>query len=99
MNLKNIQIVSFNNPYPPNYGGVIDVFYKIKYLHRLDIEIYLHIFYDDRIDIDLSMSNTIITKAGIEPMLTSSKKVANIPAINNIKIFIFCFFSKSIFRS
>ena len=52
MNLKNIQIVSFNNPYPPNYGGVIDVFYKIKYLHRLDIEIYLHIFYDDRIDIE-----------------------------------------------
>ena len=52
MKLKNIQIVSFNNPYPPNYGGVIDVFYKIKYLHSLNIDIYLHIFYDDRFDIE-----------------------------------------------
>lgn len=52
MKLKNIQIVSFNNPYPPNYGGVIDVFYKIKYLHRLNVEIFLHIFYDDRLDIE-----------------------------------------------
>ena len=52
MKLKSIQIVSFNNPYPPNYGGVIDVFYKIKYLHSLQIEIYLHFFYDDRNDIE-----------------------------------------------
>ena len=32
MNLKNINIVSFDIPYPPNYGGIIDVFYKIKAL-------------------------------------------------------------------
>ncbi|MDX5586279.1 MAG: glycosyltransferase [Aureibaculum sp.] len=31
-------------PYPPNYGGVIDVFYKLKALHELGIEIYLHAF-------------------------------------------------------
>ena len=52
MKLKSIQIVSFNNPYPPNYGGVIDVFYKIKYLHKLQVEIYLHFFYKDRFDIE-----------------------------------------------
>jgi hypothetical protein len=29
-------------PYPPNYGGVIDVFYKIKALHEKGIKIHLH---------------------------------------------------------
>lgn len=50
MNVRQLQIVSFNNPYPANYGGVIDVFYKIKYLHNLGVELYLHLFYDDRLD-------------------------------------------------
>lgn len=39
-----LHIVSFDVPFPPNYGGVIDVFYKIKALHELGVEIYLHIF-------------------------------------------------------
>jgi hypothetical protein len=41
---KHLHIVSFNVPYPPDYGGVIDVFYKIKALHALGIKIYLHCF-------------------------------------------------------
>jgi hypothetical protein len=44
MQIKIIHIVSFDNPYPPNYGGIIDVFYKIKALHLLGYEIYLHCF-------------------------------------------------------
>ncbi|WKD84932.1 hypothetical protein KCTC32516_00269 [Polaribacter huanghezhanensis] len=47
-NSKRLHIVSFNIPYPPSYGGVIDVFYKIKELHQLNIEIYLHCFEYDR---------------------------------------------------
>lgn len=39
---KRLHIVSFDNPYPPNYGGAIDVFYKIKALHAIGIEIILH---------------------------------------------------------
>ena len=31
---KAVNIVSFNIPYPPNYGGVIDVFFKIKALSK-----------------------------------------------------------------
>lgn len=31
-------------PYPADYGGVIDVFYKIKTLHGLGIKIHLHCF-------------------------------------------------------
>jgi hypothetical protein len=41
---KNIHVVSFDVPYPPDYGGVIDVFYKIKALHALGIKIHLHCF-------------------------------------------------------
>jgi len=39
-----LHIVSFNVPYPPDYGGVMDVFYKIKALHDLDVKIKLHCF-------------------------------------------------------
>lgn len=47
-NSNTLHIVSFNIPYPPNYGGIIDVFYKIKELHQLDIKIHLHCFEYDR---------------------------------------------------
>jgi glycosyltransferase involved in cell wall biosynthesis len=31
-------------PYPADYGGVFDLFYKIKALHHLGVKIYLHCF-------------------------------------------------------
>ncbi len=43
-----LHIISFNIPYPPNYGGVIDVFYKIKALKESGYEIILHTFLYDR---------------------------------------------------
>ena len=39
---KHLHIISFDIPYPPNYGGVIDVFYKIKTLYQHGIKIHLH---------------------------------------------------------
>jgi glycosyltransferase involved in cell wall biosynthesis len=45
---KYLHIISFNVPYPPNYGGVIDVFYKIKKLHEAGVKIILHCFIYDR---------------------------------------------------
>lgn len=39
---NHLHIVSFDVPFPPNYGGVIDVFYKLKSLHDLGVEITLH---------------------------------------------------------
>ena len=39
---KHLHIISFDVPYPPNYGGVIDVFYKIRMLHEKGIKIHLH---------------------------------------------------------
>jgi predicted nucleic acid-binding protein len=41
---KHLHIISFDIPFPPNYGGVIDVFFKLKTLHRLGIKIHLHCF-------------------------------------------------------
>lgn len=41
-----LHIISFDNPYPPVYGGAIDVFYKLKALHSLGFVIYLHCFVD-----------------------------------------------------
>jgi glycosyltransferase involved in cell wall biosynthesis len=41
---RHLHIISFDIPYPPNYGGVIDVFYKLATLHRLGIKLHLHCF-------------------------------------------------------
>ena len=43
MNNK-IHIISFDIPYPANYGGVIDVYWKLVWLHRLGIKITLHCY-------------------------------------------------------
>lgn len=45
---KELHIVSFNVPYPPDYGGVIDVYFKIKALSALGIKIHLHCFHYGR---------------------------------------------------
>lgn len=42
--MNQLNIISFDVPYPPNYGGVIDVYYKIKHLSNLGVEIHLHCF-------------------------------------------------------
>lgn len=39
-----LHIVAFDVPYPPNYGGAIDVFYKLKALHRTGVHIIFHCF-------------------------------------------------------
>jgi len=41
---QELNIVSFDVPFPPNYGGAVDVFYKIKALHKLGVKIHLHCF-------------------------------------------------------
>jgi hypothetical protein len=39
-----LHIVSFNIPYPANYGGVIDIYYKIKALSEAGVRVILHCF-------------------------------------------------------
>lgn len=45
---KHINIISFNIPYPANYGGIIDVFYKLKVLKQYGVKIILHCFEYER---------------------------------------------------
>jgi hypothetical protein len=45
---RHLHIVSFAIPYPANYGGVIDVFHKLRALHALGIKIHLHCFSYER---------------------------------------------------
>lgn len=44
MSDNHIHIVSFDVPYPANYGGVIDVFFKLKALSGRGVKIHLHTF-------------------------------------------------------
>jgi hypothetical protein len=41
---KALHIVAFNVPFPPNYGGVIDIFYKVQHLATLGVGVHLHCF-------------------------------------------------------
>ncbi len=41
---KSLHIISFDIPYPANYGGVIDVYYKLIALKNAGVKIYLHCF-------------------------------------------------------
>ncbi|MBE0652801.1 MAG: glycosyltransferase [Bacteroidales bacterium] len=45
---NHLHIVSFTVPYPPDYGGAMDVFYKLKALHAVGLDITLHCFLYDR---------------------------------------------------
>ena len=39
-----LHVISFDVPYPANYGGVIDVFYRVKALSEAGIKVHLHCF-------------------------------------------------------
>lgn len=41
---KHLHIISFDVPYPANYGGVIDVYYKLKAFQEQGIKIHLHCY-------------------------------------------------------
>jgi hypothetical protein len=44
LSAKALHIISFDVPFPPSYGGVIDVFYKIKALKEMGVAVHLHCF-------------------------------------------------------
>lgn len=48
MNHKHLHIICLEIPFPVDYGGVVDLFYKIKSLHQLGVKIHLHCFTKDR---------------------------------------------------
>ena len=44
MNENHLHIIAFDVPYPANYGGVIDVFYRVKALSEAGVKVHLHCF-------------------------------------------------------
>lgn len=45
---KYLNVIALNIPYPANYGGVIDIYYKLKALHECGVHIILHCFEYER---------------------------------------------------
>lgn len=45
---KHLHIVSLNVPYPPDHGGMVDLFYKLPALQQQGVKIHLHCFIKDR---------------------------------------------------
>lgn len=43
-----LHIVTHDVPWPADFGGVVDLFYKIKSLHQNGVKIYLHCFVNNR---------------------------------------------------
>ena len=41
---KQLHFISMDVPFPPNYGGIIDVFFKLKAFNQSGVKIYLHLF-------------------------------------------------------
>ncbi|MBI1221761.1 MAG: glycosyltransferase [Bacteroidetes bacterium] len=41
---EHIHLIAFDIPWPANYGGVIDIFYKLKSLHQLGVKVTLHCY-------------------------------------------------------
>ncbi len=46
---KFLHVISFDIPFPANYGGAIDVFYKLKALNECGVKIILHCFEYNRV--------------------------------------------------
>lgn len=42
--MSDLHLISLDVPYPPDYGGMVDVYYKIRNLHAAGARIYLHCF-------------------------------------------------------
>ncbi len=41
---KHLHIITLDVPWPADYGGVVDLFYKLVWLHKMGIKIHLHCF-------------------------------------------------------
>ena len=44
MTKQKVHIVSLDVPFPADYGGAIDIFYRVKALHKLGFDLTLHVF-------------------------------------------------------
>lgn len=51
MSEKTIHVIAFDTPYPPNYGGLVDIYYKLRSFKKQGVSVILHCFYKEKKDI------------------------------------------------
>lgn len=82
---KSLHVISFDVPFPPDYGGVIDIYYKLKSLHEKGIVITLHCFQDKRIKQETLL--TICREVIYYPRKTGFNYfLGNLPYIVNTRV-------------
>lgn len=83
--IKHIHVVTFHVPFPPNYGGAIDVFYKLKALIKAGYSIILHTFlYDGKRSVELEemcetvyyykRDTSLLSQMSMNPFIVQSRK-------------------------
>jgi len=86
---QHLHIISFDIPYPPDYGGVIDVYYKIKSLFEAGVKVHLHCFeYNRKPEKKLDeicftvdyypRKNNLKTHLSLEPYIVGSRTSAEL---------------------
>jgi hypothetical protein len=89
----NLHIISFDIPFPANYGGVIDVYFKIRALHLAGVRIHLHCYeYNRQPAMELDQycesvhyypRNTGLSASiGVKPYIASSRMSQDL--VNNL---------------
>ena len=71
MEYRKLHIVCHDVPYPPDYGGVFDLYYKIRTLHEEGIQIQLHCFTSGREE--QPILNTLCAEVFYYPRRTGHK--------------------------
>ena len=86
---KKLHLISFDVPFPANYGGVIDVFHKINSLHKIGVKVILHCFqYGREKSNELSeicekvyyyeRNKSLITHFSIKPYIVKSRALKSL---------------------
>jgi len=83
-----LHIIAFDIPYPPTYGGVIDLFYQIKALSEAGVRVHLHAFEYGKGKRSKELENLcfqvnyysrktgLISSIGLKPYITVSRRSA-----------------------
>lgn len=84
-----IHVVSLQVPFPPDYGGVIDIYYKLKALKDAGCEVYLHTYQYDRQQAPqldevadrvfyYPRNRSLMRQFSVEPYIVSSRRSAKL---------------------
>jgi hypothetical protein len=86
---KFLNIVAYDVPHPPDYGGMVDIYYKVKALSELGVRINLHCFinrnkkyaeelYDFCENIYYYRREGVLSSLSFTPHIVNSRRSANL---------------------